>query len=181
VFRNQVFDSWTDQEDPEGGHSGLEPEGIAVSETEPEIVSLNELLDVEPYVGPLSSVTFGDVNGERVTVDLRSMTFDVYSVDNRGPYWIPIDRCRKPAEVLDWIFQMWGKTWVTTRLMGYIISAFDEALHPQSSLCGEGLPSTIRKSDLANLVSLNLRRLIAEHPKFPDDRVPVTWNKGESE
>jgi hypothetical protein len=55
-------------------------------------------------------------------------------------YYIDLDRCNTSAAVLDWIFQLWGKTWVRQRpevLVG-LIKIMQDTIRPQATLCSDG-------------------------------------------
>jgi hypothetical protein len=69
--------------------------------------------------------------------------------DQRGQlYEIDLDRCRTSAEVLDWIFQVHGKTWATPRIMSDLLDAFHDLLDPQACLCSFGESKKIRPRDI---------------------------------
>jgi hypothetical protein len=56
---------------------------------------------------------------------------------------IDLDRIRDSAGLLDWIFQVEGKTWATARVTKDLLSAFDAIFHPQQNLCCGGGSKTI--------------------------------------
>lgn len=58
-------------------------------------------------------------------------------------YEIDLERCRTSAEVLDWIFQIHGKTWATAEVLKNLLDAFDDLLAPQANLCSFGAGSSI--------------------------------------
>ncbi|HYF72787.1 MAG TPA: hypothetical protein VD864_08190 [Nocardioides sp.] len=64
-------------------------------------------------------------------------------------YWIELPRsCTTAAAVLDWIFQLVGKTWVDDRTLVGLIRALDDVLHPQATLCSMGVASSLRPDEI---------------------------------
>jgi hypothetical protein len=55
-----------------------------------------------------------------------------------GKYEIDLHSIDCSAEMLDWIFQLRMKTWVTNNIIGDLASAFQDIFRPQSTLCGAG-------------------------------------------
>jgi hypothetical protein len=53
-------------------------------------------------------------------------------------YEIELLKITDSAHMLDWIFQLRTKTWVTNDIMGDLLSAFQDILRPQTFLCGAG-------------------------------------------
>lgn len=75
--------------------------------------------------------------------------FTLECQDERGfIYEIDLDRCRTSAEVLDWIFQVQGKTWATAEIVKYLLEALDDLLTPQGTLCSFGVSSTINPREI---------------------------------
>ncbi len=58
-----------------------------------------------------------------------------YVQDQRTFYRIDLERCSTSAEVLDWIFQLRGKSWTRVIDMGHLIDALHDILDPQANLC----------------------------------------------
>ena len=64
----------------------------------------------------------------------------------RHCYEIDLERSNTPAQILDWIYQLDQKIWMTNDLMGQIIQAYDDACekvfhaYMQSVFCGSGIP-----------------------------------------
>jgi hypothetical protein len=56
---------------------------------------------------------------------------------------IDLDRIRDSAGLLDWIYQVEGKTWATARITKDLLSAFDAIFSPQQNLCTGGGSKTI--------------------------------------
>jgi hypothetical protein len=53
-------------------------------------------------------------------------------------YTVPLFDMQTSADMLDWIFQLRQKTWVSDAEMGAIVFALDELLQPQAHLCTSG-------------------------------------------
>jgi hypothetical protein len=56
----------------------------------------------------------------------------------RHHYEIELWKITDSAHMLDWIFQLRMKTWVTNDVMGDLLSAFQDIFRPQTFLCGAG-------------------------------------------
>jgi hypothetical protein len=56
----------------------------------------------------------------------------------RHHYEIELWKISDSAHMLDWIFQIRMKTWVTNDVMGDLLSAFQDIFRPQTFLCGAG-------------------------------------------
>jgi len=52
-----------------------------------------------------------------------------------GRYEIDLERVRDSAAMLDWIFQIQGKTWASARVTKDLLNAFDSIFNPQANLC----------------------------------------------
>lgn len=61
-----------------------------------------------------------------------------------GDYEIDLERVRDSAAMLDWIFQIRGKSWATSRVMRDLIEAFDDLFKPQANLCSNGCNKVIQ-------------------------------------
>jgi hypothetical protein len=140
------------------------------------IFCVADLAAVKPYKGALRMVTFGDSNGEHATARLDNLTIELYRGD-RQMYWIDLERCLTPAQVLDWIFQVHKKTWMTAELLRTTLEALDCALNPQGSLCSCGLAAEIAQKDLRGLVEVRLRDHIGWHLCDPGS-IPLSWRAG---
>lgn len=58
-----------------------------------------------------------------------------------GPYHygpIKFEDMRTSAQVLDWIFQLHQKTWMTPKLTKEFLSAINFVIYPQKYLCSNG-------------------------------------------
>jgi hypothetical protein len=49
-------------------------------------------------------------------------------------YWIPAEQLQSATNLLDWIFQLNSKSWVTPQLMKDFLDAVEDLVHPQSSI-----------------------------------------------
>lgn len=56
-----------------------------------------------------------------------------------GRYEIDLESISQSSGLLDWIFQVGGKTWATARVTKDLLNALDDVLHPQRYLCSGGL------------------------------------------
>jgi hypothetical protein len=64
---------------------------------------------------------------------------DNYTLTYAGKgYEVALDEITTSAEMLDWIFQLHGKSWVTPKVMHDFLTALDDLLGPQANYCGEG-------------------------------------------
>jgi hypothetical protein len=69
----------------------------------------------------------GLVKPPMVTFDRRNLTIEVRNHDDRHVYEIDLERCTTPAMLLDWIFQLHNKSWMTAELMYELLTTFEEA------------------------------------------------------
>jgi hypothetical protein len=53
-------------------------------------------------------------------------------------YEIDLETITDSAEMLDWIFQMAQKSWVSTEDLGNLIRGFEDLFSPQANLCSGG-------------------------------------------
>lgn len=56
-----------------------------------------------------------------------NLTIELITHDGHQLYEIDLERCTTPAQLLDWIYQLHGKTWMTPDLMGKFLSAIQDA------------------------------------------------------
>lgn len=63
--------------------------------------------------------------------------------DPEGEYEIDLETITTSAEMLDWIFQVQGKGWMTAKGLADLLQAFEDLLHPQSNLCSGGRDKTM--------------------------------------
>jgi hypothetical protein len=76
-------------------------------------------------------------------------------------YEVDLERCNTPAEVLDWIAQIEGKTWGTPVVVGELVAAICDLLNPQATLCSWGVAKTITPKRMRRLLLDNERRVLA--------------------
>ncbi len=90
-------------------------------------LSPEELMELREKERPHPAVEF----------DRRNLVLKVH----HGKTWYEIDleRCNDPAQILDWIFQLNGKTWITNDLLGQVVRALDNACH---EIFGRGIQGT---------------------------------------
>jgi len=60
-------------------------------------------------------------------------------------YEIDLDECQTCAGLLDWIFQITGKVWVTPGALSEMLWAFMIILKPQARMCSGGIDKTAKK------------------------------------
>ena len=73
-------------------------------------------------------------------------------------YQISLDECLTSAQVLDWVFQMRAKTWVTSEEMANLLDAFDDVFEPQSRLCSVGRNKSLTKEEMHRLAETAAQR-----------------------
>lgn len=64
---------------------------------------------------------------------------DRWLVHQRGHYEIDIETCRSCAPLLDWIFQVLGKSWYTGKTIHDLLLYIEEEIDPQATLCGRAI------------------------------------------
>jgi hypothetical protein len=62
----------------------------------------------------------------------------VLKINRRTKYAIDLFSIDGSAEMLDWLFQLRMKGWVTNDIMGDLLSAFQDIFGPQQTLCSAG-------------------------------------------
>jgi hypothetical protein len=70
----------------------------------------------------------------------------VYMGERGGRYPIDLERCGTSAEMLDWIFQLHGKSWTSATDIGDLVDAFHDVFNPQGTLCSCGNSKAIDAS-----------------------------------
>jgi hypothetical protein len=71
-----------------------------------------------------------------------------FVITHRGAgYEVDLERCATSAQMLDYIFQVAGKAWITPKDLGDLVQALDDLLSPQGTLCslGEGKTLNVKK------------------------------------
>lgn len=71
-------------------------------------------------------------------LDTANMLLIYVEERRRHGYEIDLKDMTDSAHMLDWIFQLNMKTWVSRKDMGDLIQALDDLFRPQSTLCGQG-------------------------------------------
>jgi len=74
-----------------------------------------------------------------------------FSLSGVGFYEIELDRMTSRAEMLDTIFQVANKNWITSEAIGDLVRALDDLLDPQAHLCSGGGYSWQRRCDHSTL------------------------------
>jgi hypothetical protein len=54
-------------------------------------------------------------------------------------YGIDLDECGTSAQVLDWIFQVFGKQWADPFTVASLLEALEDLVDPQKNLCSGGI------------------------------------------
>ena len=57
---------------------------------------------------------------------------------NSEGYEVDLTECNSAAEILDWIFQVAGKSWADNRTVTTLIEALEDLLDPQANVCSWG-------------------------------------------
>lgn len=85
------------------------------------------------YSMPESKPAHGDTWG-RFTFRRDNLTLEhgLYG------YYIDLERCKTPAQLLDYMFQIEAKTWMTLEDKGHLVEAVQDLLYPQQNLCSFG-------------------------------------------
>lgn len=61
-----------------------------------------------------------------------TLTYDIEG------YEIDLEGIHSSAEILDWIFQIYGKSWADANTLYDLLTAFHDILHPQANFCSLG-------------------------------------------
>lgn len=80
------------------------------------------------------------LNWGRWTFNRRALTLDL----GDGEYEVDLERCNSSAEVLDWICQVAGKSYVNSEDLGDLVLAINDLLRPQAALCSWGVSHDVR-------------------------------------
>jgi hypothetical protein len=62
----------------------------------------------------------------------------VFWMDNREVYWVDLREAKTSAQVLDWIFQLATKSWMTPQDKSDLLDALRACVDPQRNLCSWG-------------------------------------------
>ncbi len=117
-------------------HSHYDPSG-------PLTMTVAELLEDYAEVPLFHGRQWGDwqLDTERLTLD--------YKPDGVWRYEIDLERVRDSASLLDWIFQIAGKSWATPKVTRDLLRALDDIFEPQANLCSVGMGKKISPSFVA--------------------------------
>ncbi|MBS1104290.1 hypothetical protein JK202_14970 [Gluconobacter sp. Dm-62] len=78
-----------------------------------------------------------------------SLNKDNYCLEHPGPgcmsYQVPLEDMNNPAIILDWIYQMNEKTWMTKEDSGNLVSALQDIFG--RGICGGGSFKSINAKD----------------------------------
>lgn len=147
---------------------------IEAEDDELKVMDLREMvLDREPYKGKLTHVTFR-ADGHTIIAHLNNLTLSIMR-QGHEVYYVDLEQCTTSAQLLDRIFQIAGKTWVSPTLMGLIIKALDTCLYPQATLCSCGMDSTIEPSEIKKLVKSRMREAVAWKDSYEREGIEITW------
>jgi hypothetical protein len=91
------------------------------------VMTAEELMQLSPEV--LREMRAKERPHPCVQFDRRNLVLKVYEPPPYDKVWYEIDleRCNDPAQILDWIYQLNGKSWMTNDLMGQVIEAIEAA------------------------------------------------------
>ena len=89
------------------------------------IIDLDELMRLSPE--ELRAMREEERPCPDVKFDRRNLELVVHH--DKARYEIDLQRCNDPAQILDWIYQLNGKSWMTHNLMGQVVRALDNACH----------------------------------------------------
>jgi hypothetical protein len=64
-------------------------------------------------------------------------------------YEVSMPSCKSSAEILDWIFQIQGKSWADAETVKGLLQALDDILKPQAHFCSGGKDKKASGEDLA--------------------------------
>jgi hypothetical protein len=103
--------------------AGIDPQGV---------ISSDQLLSIR-IDPPADGETW---SGWRFDRRELTLTFE-------NGYWVDLETLSTSASLLDWIFQVFRKTWCTPKCLSGLIEALEELLSPQQTLCCFGAEHTI--------------------------------------
>ena len=77
------------------------------------------------------------------SLDIKNMAL-VYIFENIE-YDIPLDRCNSSAQILDWIYQVYGKSWANPKVVCDLLKAFNDIAPVQQTFCSFGVERAKRE------------------------------------
>src|ERR1700733_1480634 len=72
----------------------------------------------------------------RITHDNEWVYRNRTLVHRRTRYEVDLDLCGTSSAVLDWIFQIFRKTWCTEKTLRDLLLHLQDRINPQATLCG---------------------------------------------
>jgi|SRR5712691_4670156 len=78
-------------------------------------------------------------------LEASNLTLALQTAENK--YKIDLESVTDSAEMLDWIFQLRMKVWVTNDIIGDLASAFRDLFNPQATICSGGHNRTINAKE----------------------------------
>lgn len=82
---------------------------------------------------------------------LKPDTYElVYEVDDGSVYEVPLDEITSSAAALDWVYQLHAKTWMTPRGIHDLLTAIDDVIGGQGSLCSGGTDHRVNAKALVD-------------------------------
>lgn len=93
------------------------------------VITGSELINWE-FPAPQDGDTWGSW-----TYDAKRLALTY--LDRRNKNWsyeVDLEKCEIASEVLDWIAQLKGKTWITAEDIGNLVLALDDLLHLQNNI-----------------------------------------------
>lgn len=99
----------------------------------PRVYTYQEILDMPD---PDAAGTWGNWRYEESTNEIVFKDEMIYAVD--------LDTCKTSAGVLDWIFQVHKKRFITDADMRDLLRALRAIVHPQQTLCSVGVEQSAK-------------------------------------
>lgn len=75
-------------------------------------------------------------------LDIESLEL-VFQFENIE-YPIPLNRCNNSSQILDWIYQIYGKSWAKQEDIYDLISAFNDIVRVQDQICCFGVDVALK-------------------------------------
>jgi mRNA-degrading endonuclease HigB of HigAB toxin-antitoxin module len=75
-------------------------------------------------------------------LDIESLEL-VFQFENIE-YPIPLDRCNNSSQILDWIYQIYSKSWAEPQDVYALISAFNDIVRVQDQICCFGIDVALK-------------------------------------
>jgi hypothetical protein len=84
-------------------------------------------------------------------LNASNYTLEYYKAGNWW-YEVDLEQCSNSAQVLDWIFQVSKKQWLSPTGLADLVKALDAVLDPQARLCSFGKSKKMSKAAIRKLV-----------------------------